>query len=82
MTERRNMKYQVLHDFKQQQGFHLFYTTFTSDCLPLWLSQQCESRAHNLLNSKVSNYAGLVSEGILTCVVVRVTGAGALQLSE
>ena len=25
-----NNKYQVLHDFKQQQGFHLFYTTFTT----------------------------------------------------
>ena len=33
-----------------------------------------------LLNSKVSNYAGFVSKGMLTFVVVRVTGAGALQL--
>ena len=30
LHQENNNEYQVLHDLKQQQGFHLFYTTFTT----------------------------------------------------
>ena len=70
----------MILDINKVSAYSTPLLPLTSDCLPLWLSQQCESGAHNLLSSKASNYTGLVSEGILTCVVVGVTGAGALQL--